>query len=149
MFGRDVCNLYIRNILRSSQKKEGFRRAISGTFLPFCARPSRYRARFQASSFHLDSGNWPGDKAVSNVVCCPSFPDFVVPWRLCGFWLYRNQTFIINHIPGYSLHCCVHFHTILDSRFPQSCTWELKQTSQSISNLFFSGGIITSDRETY
>ena len=70
MFGRDVCNLYIRNILWSSQKKEGFRRAISGTFsrwtgtfLPFCARPSRYRVQFQASSFHLDSGNWPGDEA--------------------------------------------------------------------------------------
>ena len=24
---------------------------------------TRYRARFQASSFHLDSGNWPGDEA--------------------------------------------------------------------------------------
>ena len=81
MFGRDVCNLYIRNILWSSQKKEGFRRAISGTFsrwtgtfLPFCARPSRYRAQFQASSFHLDSGNWPGDEAENKYVGSCTFP---------------------------------------------------------------------------
>ena len=27
---------------------------------------TRYRAQFQASSFHLDSGNWPGDEAGSH-----------------------------------------------------------------------------------
>ena len=46
------------------REKAGFRPAISGTFslgtgtfLPFCARPSCYRSRFQAFSCHLDSGN--------------------------------------------------------------------------------------------
>ena len=70
MFGRNVFNLYIRNIPWSSQKKSGFRRAISGTFsrwtgtfLPFCARPSRYCTRFQAFSCHPDSENWPGEEA--------------------------------------------------------------------------------------
>ena len=32
MFGRNVFNLYIRNIPWSSQKKAGFRRSVSGTF---------------------------------------------------------------------------------------------------------------------
>ena len=45
-----------------------------GLFLPFCARPSRYRAQLQASSFHLDSGNWPGDEAASKQVLRRSLP---------------------------------------------------------------------------
>ena len=49
------------------------------TFLPFCARPSRYRAQFQASSFHLDSGNWPGDEAGKHLYHCTYvlLPDFI------------------------------------------------------------------------
>ena len=70
MFGRNVFNLYIRNIPWSSKKDAGFRRAVSGTFprwietfLPFCARPSRYGARSQAFSCYSESGNWPGHEA--------------------------------------------------------------------------------------
>ena len=90
VFGRIVFKLYIRNIPWSSKKKAGFRRSVSGTFsrwigtfLPFCASPSCYRAWSQAFSCYSDSGNWPGDEAVYGAKWQPSpgFAEFFVKFH--------------------------------------------------------------------
>ena len=63
MLGRDVLISWFQNIPRSSQKTKDFRREIIWDFFAIFCQPSRYRARFQASSDHSDSANEPGYEA--------------------------------------------------------------------------------------
>ena len=74
---------------------------------------SRYRARFQASSFHLDSGNWTGDEAEAN----RDGADAEFPFPLCFSFSasFKNTepmgkgwkiVFVLGLVSGPSL--CIH-----------------------------------------